>query len=154
MPPGNKNIRHEDGVAFSTENQPANRGRKPRVFSQLAKDFQSRGIERATPAAVAEAYEYLLALTWTEVKEIAGKPDDEKNDYPALLRAAAKELRGKQTIVILRDMLNRAHGLPKQAVEHSTAKDAPIQFENVSLEDRLAFLALADKMTGNDEQPA
>jgi hypothetical protein len=55
---------HKDGVStqFSTENQPANPGRKARVFSQLAKEWKERGIEQATPEAVKEAFQYVLAL--------------------------------------------------------------------------------------------
>jgi hypothetical protein len=121
MPGGKGNIQHEDGIAFSKENQPPNRGRKPKVFSELSRDFQARGIEKATPEAVKEAYEYLLALTLQEIDDIAGTLSDKTNDYPVLLRAAAKELKGKRTIEILREMLDRAHGKSKQAIEHKGA---------------------------------
>jgi hypothetical protein len=54
---------------FSSTNQPANRGRKPKVFTQLSKDWKERGIERATPAVVQEAFEYILGLPLLDVKD-------------------------------------------------------------------------------------
>ena len=113
MPGGYKKITGADGNTFSSTNQPPNNfGRPPRVFSKIAKEFKDRGIERATPEAVREAYEYLLALTLLEVIEIAGAPKDETNDYPVIVRACAQELTGKRQREILNDMLNRAHGTP------------------------------------------
>lgn len=124
MPGGDKNIRPEDGKQFSKDYQPPNAGRKPRVFSQMAKEFKDRGIEKATPEAVKEAYEYLLALTLLEVIEIAGTPKDEKNDYPVIVRACAQELTGKRKRDILNDMLNRAHGSAAQNV-NMNVKNVP-----------------------------
>lgn len=127
MPGGNKNIKGTDGNTFSSTNQPANRGRKPKVFTQLSKDWQARGIERATSHAIAEAFEYLLALPLSEVKEIAGRADDEANDMPMAVRLAAKELLGRRSLEILKEMLDRAHGKPRQAVEHSGKDGGEIQ---------------------------
>ena len=127
MPGGNKNIKGTDGNTFSSTNQPANRGRKPKVFTQLSKDWQARGIERATSHAIAEAFEYLLALPLPEVKEIAGRADDEANDMPMAVRLAAKELLGRRSLEILKEMLDRAHGKPRQAVEHSGKDGGEIQ---------------------------
>lgn len=110
MPGGKSRIRPEDGKQFSSENQPPNRGRKPRVFSQLSREWKERGIERATPEAVKEAFEYVLALHLLDVKAISGRIDDEKNDMPMVVRLAAKELLGRRSLEILREMLNRAHG--------------------------------------------
>ena len=128
MPGGNKNIRGTDGNTFSSTNQPANRGRKPKVFTQLSKDWQERGIERATSHAITEAFEYLLALPLTEVKEIAGRADDEANDMPMVVRLAAKELLGKKSLEILREMLDRAHGKSRQNVD--------VTMQNVTVNDR------------------
>jgi hypothetical protein len=119
MPGGKANIKHEDGVPFSTTNQPANRGRKARVFTQLAREWKERGIERATPEAVKEAFEYVLALHLLDVKDISGKVEDETNDMPMVVRLAAKELLGKKSLEILREMLDRAHGKSTQRQEIS-----------------------------------
>lgn len=117
MPGGKANIKHEDGTPFSTTNQPPNRGRKARVFSQLAKEWKERGIEQATPEAVKEAFQYVLALHLLDVKDISGKVEDETNDMPMVVRLAAKELLGKKSLEILREMLDRAHGKAKQSVD-------------------------------------
>ncbi len=63
----------------------------------------------------------------------------------------AKALKGDS--VAYNILLDRFEGKVPQRNEFSGPNEQPIQFENVSLEDRLAFLALADKMTGTDEQP-
>ena len=59
------------GTQFSATNQPPNSGRRPKVFSQIALEFKKRGIERATPEAVAEIYEYILALPFEEINQLA-----------------------------------------------------------------------------------
>ena len=130
MPGGDKNIRPEDGVLtqFSTTNQPPNRGRKARVFSQLAKEWKERGIEQATPEAVKEAFQYVLALHLLDVKDISGKVEDETNDMPMVVRLAAKELLGKKSLEILREMLDRAHGKSRQNVD--------VTMQNVTVNDR------------------
>lgn len=134
MPGGNKNIRGTDGNQFSSTNQPPNRGRKPKVFSQLSKEWQERGIERATPQAVAEAFEYVLALHAMDVREIAGDTKDETNDMPMVVRLAAKELLGRRSLEILREMLDRAHGKAKQAVEHTGKDGGPIETKTLIIE--------------------
>lgn len=126
MPGGKANIKHEDGVPFSTTNQPANRGRKARVFTQLAREWKERGIERATPEAVKEAFEYVLALHLLDVKDISGKVEDETNDMPMVVRLAAKELLGRKSLEILREMLDRAHGKSTQRQELSGPNQTPL----------------------------
>lgn len=128
MPGGNKNIRGTDGNTFSSTNQPPNRGRKARVFSQLAKEWKERGIEQATPEAVKEAFQYVLALHLLDVKDISGKVEDETNDMPMVVRLAAKELLGKKSLDILREMLDRAHGKSRQNVD--------VTMQNVTVNDR------------------
>ena len=139
----------DDGKQFSSTYQPANWGRKPKVFSQLSKEWQERGIERATPQAVAEAFEYVLALHALDVREIAGDTKDEANDMPMVVRLAAKELLGRRSLEILREMLDRAHGKAKQAVEHSGPNGGAINmaFDVSRLTDKEAadLLALMEK---------
>ena len=128
MPGGNKNITGADGNTFSSTNQPPNRGRKARVFSQLAKEWKERGIEQATPEAVKEAFQYVLALHLLDVKDISGKVEDETNDMPMVVRLAAKELLGKKSLEILREMFDRAHGKSRQNVD--------VTMQNVTVNDR------------------
>lgn len=100
-------------------------GRPPKLFSALAREWKERGIEKATPAAVQEVYEYLLALPLREVIEIAGQPlnDLKTNDYPAIMRIAAAEMIGKRKREILDSMLDRAHGKSMQRTETKETVD-------------------------------
>ena len=120
MPGGKGKITGSDGNTFSSENQPAHRGRKPKVFSELAAEYKERGIEKATPEAVKEAFEYLFALPDDEIQGIS---NGIKPDYPVLIVICAKQMTDKRTMgKVLETMLDRAHGKPKQAMEH-TGKD-------------------------------
>lgn len=145
-------VNADEGKQFSTDYQPPNRGRKARVFSQLAKEWKERGIERATPEAVKEAFEYVLALHLLDVKDISGKIEDETNDMPMVVRLAAKELLGKKSLEILREMLDRAHGKAKQAVEHTGKNNGPISLsfdvEKLSGTEAAALLELMEKAKG------
>lgn len=122
MSKGRGKIEKADGekTMFSSTYQPLKNGRKLKVFSQIAKEFKDKGIEKATPEAVREAYEYLLALPLSDILEISGNPKIE-NDMPSLMRLAAKEMTGKRGIEILKEMLDRAHGRAKQSVDMSTS---------------------------------
>lgn len=88
------------------------KGRPVKLFSEISKDWQRRGIERATPERVIEVFEYLLALPDVELREMkAGE------NYPSLVQMAADEMTGKRKREILNDLLDRAHGKSKQRQE-------------------------------------
>ena len=116
-------MKAEDGKPWQPGQSGNPNGRPVKLFSALAREFKERGIERATAATVAEAYEYLLALPLSEIIAISGTPKEE-NDYPAILRIAAKEMVGKRGIEILREMLDRAHGKARQAIDHTSGGEA------------------------------
>ena len=117
MPGGKGKITGSDGNTFSSENQPDNRGRKPKAFSELAAEYKERGIEKATPEAVKEAFEYLFALDDKEILDIS---NGAKPDYPILIVICAKQMTDKRTMgKVLETMLDRAHGKAKQQMEHS-----------------------------------
>ena len=146
MPGGHKQIKPEDGKQFSSTYQPMKNGRKPKVFSALAKEFAELGIEKATPETVREAYEYLLALPLSDILEISGNPKIE-NDMPSLMRLAAKEMTGKRGIEILKEMLDRAHGKPRQSHD-LTSGGEPISvnpLEKLSIEDQADILRKINK---------
>ena len=151
MPGGKGAIRPGDNPKpFTNDYQPPNRGRKARVFSQLAKEWKERGIERATPEAVKEAFEYLLALHLLEVRDISGKVEDEKNEMPMVIRLAAKELLGRRSLEILREMLDRAHGKSKQGIEHSGPNGGAIEI-GLSAPAQADIKNLLDKINGASE---
>ena len=122
MPGGDKNIKPEDGKQFSSSYQPANRGRKPLIFSTILKEWIAEGYEEASAESVKRIYEMLLSMPLIRIKEIAGRPDDDKNEYPVLLRIAARDITGKRGSEIIEAMLSRAQGKPKQQQE-ITGKD-------------------------------
>lgn len=94
-------------------------GRPKKVFSVILAEMKAQGIEPATPSNVSDIFQYLLALPLSEIITIAGKPQEE-NDLPAIMRIAAKELIGKRGLEILREMLDRANGRSKQAMDITT----------------------------------
>lgn len=112
MPGGKGNIGPNDGVKFKKGQSGNPKGRPVKVFSAIRKEFEARGIERASADAVRDAYEYMLALPIMDIIEISGSPSDEKNKYPALYRIVAKYMTSKQGLEMLKDMLDRAHGKP------------------------------------------
>lgn len=116
---GYKNIGPDDGVKFQKGQSGNPKGRPVKVFSAIAKDFRARGIEKATDAVVKEAFEYLLALPVSEILEMAGNPKIE-NDMPSLMRLMAKDMMGKNGLAAIKEMLDRAHGKAKQAIDHTT----------------------------------
>lgn len=136
MPGGKGKIVHADGNCFSTENQPQNRGRKPKIFSALLKEMKASGIEPASPENIRDCFMYLLALPLTEVWAIAGT-SPQSNDYPTIMRIAAKELLGKNALQVLREMLDRAHGRSTQTVKWDGAGERQVNLEALSLDELL-----------------
>lgn len=119
MPGGNKNIKSKDGRPFKKGQSGNPKGRPVKVFSAIIAEMKERGIEPATPSNVSDVFQYLLSLPLSEVIKIAGTPKEE-NDLPAIMRIAAKELLGKRGLEVLREMLDRANGKPKQSVDMTT----------------------------------
>jgi len=146
MPGGKANINPDDNPKPWQKGQSGNpNGRPVKLFSHLAREFKERGIERATATTVAEAYEYLLALPLSEIIAIGGTPKEE-NEYPAILRIAAKEMTGKRGIEIVKEMLDRAHGRAKQSVDHTTKGEGlNFSFNALSVHEKEAMLALIEK---------
>lgn len=149
MPGGKGNIRSSDGRPFTTENQPANRGRKVKVFSQIAQEWKARGIERATPDVVVEAFEYLLALPFSELKDLSKGVEEN----PSIIQIAAEEMIGKRKREILGDMLDRAHGKAISRQEHTGKAGEAIEFnfENLSTAELKTFVSLTQKAEQTNE---
>ena len=110
-------LRGEHGVHYSSEYQPKNRGRKPKVFNEITREWAAVGYDRATPNTVKDIFEYMLGLPLSAIKEISGDAADKNNDYPILLRIIAKKmLTSDAQIKILVEMLDRAHGKAVQQI--------------------------------------
>lgn len=124
MAKGQSGITPQDGKQFSKDYQPANRGRKALLFSQIIKQWKDAGYEQAGEENVRKVYEFLLSLSLPEITAIAGvdnkwnfKPG---NDYPIMIRIAARDLLKPRGFEIVQEMLTRAHGKPKQQVDHTS----------------------------------
>ena len=118
---------NKTGNGFENNPQNINReGRPKRGFSAIIAQAKREQVEFATPENVKNAIELLLALPLSEVIAIAGSPSDKKNEYPAIMRVAAKEMLGKNGWAVISDMLKRAHGNPEQKQEFVGADGAPL----------------------------
>lgn len=119
------------------------KGRPVKLFSELAAEWQARGIERATPQRVVETFEYLLALPKEELLEMA--KSEGQNSVPSIIQMAAEEMTGKRKREILADMLDRAHGKATQKIESNTKVEIGLNFENLSDSELKTLLALTEK---------
>lgn len=114
-----KSKTHKNLTPFQKGQSGNPRGRPKKVFSTIIAEMKDRGIEPATPSNVSDIFQYLLALPLSEVVKIAGSPKEE-NDLPAIMRIAAKELLGKRGLEIMKEMLDRANGKSKSALDITT----------------------------------
>lgn len=124
MAKGKSGITPADGKQFSKDYQPANRGRKPMLFSQIIQQWKDAGYEQAGEENVRKVYEFLLSLPLTQIHAIAGVDAKwnfkEGNDYPIMMRIAARDLLKPRGFEIVQEMLTRAQGKPKQQVDHTS----------------------------------
>lgn len=96
------------------------KGRPRRLVSGINRDLAGRGFERVGSATILEHIETLLGLPEKEIEELADNPDT-----PIATRVMANHLLDSTDRVgLLMQMLDRAHGRPKQAVD-VTSNDKP-----------------------------
>ena len=80
-------------------------------------ELRAKGYERITAKAAGEVVELLIGLPEYEVRRLA---DDEHGSI--LQRTLASGLLNKGTqLRVLMELLDRAHGKPKQAIDHTSA---------------------------------
>ena len=125
MAKGVKGITGEYGkeTRFSQTNQPKRNGRKPFLFSEIIGEWKAAGIEHASEENVRQVYEFLLSLSSEEINNIAGVDTNGKlkdNEYPIMMRIAARDITGSRGFAIISDMLDRAQGRAKQAMDITT----------------------------------
>jgi len=144
MSKGNKGIEVKDGIETQFQKGQSGNpyGRPPRLVSQVLRDVKAEGMEAVTPAQVSDVISVLLNYSVEQVLAIS-----KDKTLPILIQRTARRFAGssdKDWDTVLRDNLDRAHGKAKQSVEHTGKEGAPIQFENVPLENRLAALKLLE----------
>jgi len=121
---GRKDI-HKDSKPFTKDDPRINRNGQPRkMFGQIMNELKEKGGGEVKAPNVQEAIEIVLALSEEEVSELAF--DETK---PLLLRIVAERLLDKdKRFEAIEKLLDRAHGKPKQGVEHSGEGGGAIAF--------------------------
>lgn len=89
------------------------KGRPPKLFTSLVKDLREQGYESITPTRIKEAYEMLLALPQSKLKEIM-----EDDHQPVIFKVLIKALTSQRGVEVIDRMLDRAHGKPNQQLNH------------------------------------
>ena len=133
---GNPNIRNEGkATRFTSENQPKNKGRKPRLYT-IAKEVYKCSYEDYKEGVL-----YLLQCTLTELKDIC-----DKADTPIWLRNIARALLKDSSTGDMRtteELITRLWGKPKATVEAEvkTENKTVVSFGNMTAEQFAICLA-------------
>lgn len=92
------------------------KGRPPKLVSHLNAELLKDGYRPVTPGEVTDAMLTILNLPMERLRHLA-RPD---GDEPFLYKLMAKELLGKRGEEALERLLDRAHGKPKQQLDHTS----------------------------------
>lgn len=88
-------------------------GRPPKLLSSMLKELKAEGYEQVGPSTMLHTIESMIGLPTAKLEAMA--KDDEA---PIAQRILATHLLSKSDrLGLLMDLLDRAHGKPKQAVE-------------------------------------
>lgn len=109
------------GVQFSSENQPANRGRKPSRFKQIFEDLEDITGEAMSLEDYRKLTKYLLSLTFKELREIKDK-DTSPVVVVLIATAIAGDIKHKQ-VTNIDKLLDRVFGKTIQTI---TPKDETV----------------------------
>lgn len=88
-------------------------GRPPKTLTVVLGDLRAKGYEEVKAANVVEAYQILLGLDKDELRKVA-----KNQKLPAILSIVAMHMLTVRGADMLERMLDRAHGKPKQTIEH------------------------------------
>jgi len=105
---------HGGEVNTFEKGDPGGPGRPPLLLSTIVAELRAKGYERATAGTVADAFETLLNVTHEDLVKMGQDPKS-----PMSLRIVAKGMLNAKGWEVLEAMLDRAHGKPKQSVDHS-----------------------------------
>ena len=94
-------------------------GRPPKTLTGVLKNLKDAGYERVTVAGVVEAYELLMGLDEDAIKKIT---KDKKE--PMIMRIVGKAMLSPRGTDMIKEMMNRAHGKPKQTTDMNVKMEA------------------------------
>ena len=97
-------------------------------MSGVLKELTAAGYERVTMTMVIEAYEILLGLPESKIKEIITDSQQIMS-----LRIVGKAMLSTKGNEMLEKMLDRAHGKAKISAELSTKNGEPLSINNIHL---------------------
>jgi hypothetical protein len=92
MAGGYGNIKPEDGIQFSSTNQPENRGRKPKSFKMFNDLMKEKGYELLSKEQLIECYSLIFSADEEMISEIANDASQ-----PLALRLIISELTDNHT---------------------------------------------------------
>lgn len=87
-------------------------GRPPKVFTDLARQYEAAGFKPVTKREITEALEMLIGLPEDRLKEILIDPDQ-----PTFFKILIRSMVGKDGVNTIEAILNRIHGKPTQSIE-------------------------------------
>jgi len=142
MPGGDKKIGPQDGIKTRFKKGESGNpwGRPPRLVGQILKDVKEDGMEAVTASQVSDVISVLLNYSVEQVKTIAAD-----KSLPILIQRTARRFAGasdKDWDWVVEKALDRAHGKSTNRHEIAGKDGKPIEFKDVSLEDKLAALKL------------
>lgn len=89
-------------------------GRPKKSLNSFVQQAKAEGFTGASASHVVEAYEFLINLTETRIKEIISDPDS-----PMMLRIVGKAMLGNKGADMIEKIMERAYGKAKQQVDLS-----------------------------------
>ncbi len=100
------------------------KGRKRKLLGSVNAALKAEGFEPVIAMDVVEAYNTLMNLTESRIKEIIAD-----SESPMFLRIVAKAMLSKEGVEMIEKMLDRAHGkaVTKVAATDKDGNDVPVQ---------------------------
>lgn len=110
---------HGGEVNTFEKGDPGGPGRPPKLLSQMVKDLKAAGYEQVGASTMLHTIESMIGLPTAKLEAMA--KDDEA---PIAQRILATHLLSKSDrLGLLMDLLDRAHGKAKQALDLKTSGD-------------------------------
>jgi hypothetical protein len=111
------------------------KGRPRKLFSKIISEWKtSDGVEPINKETLKQCVEYVMGLTLTEVKQIAGSAQND-NEYPIFVRLICRELLAGRSQEMLKTMLEWSYGRPAQQTELSLSLPNSIKIEVMNMDD-------------------